>query len=204
LHGGYDPRGSRLIRAWLSVTYAVARPLAALRVPPSLVTVLGAVVSAAAVGLAARGNGVVVAAAAAVALSGALDSLDGAVAVMTRRTSRWGFVLDSVMDRVSDVLYLVALWVVGAPAWLCVLGGGLMGLQEYARARAGNVGMGEIGVVTVAERPTRVVVTAMFLLGAGRYAEEAATWATAGGWAWVVLGGVGLVQLLVAVYRRLR
>lgn len=202
LHGGYDPRGSTLVRTWLSLAYVAARPLASLRVPPSMVTLLGVAVAAAAVGLGARGY--VVAAAGAVALSGALDNLDGAVAVLTRRTSRWGFVLDSLADRVCDVLYLVALWLVGAPAWLCVLGGGLMGLQEYARARAGNVGMGEIGVVTVAERPTRVVVTAMFLLGAGLYAEQAATWATVGAWAWVALGVVGVVQLLVVVYRRLR
>jgi CDP-diacylglycerol--glycerol-3-phosphate 3-phosphatidyltransferase len=29
LHGGYDPRGNRLVRWWLSLSYAVARPVAA-------------------------------------------------------------------------------------------------------------------------------------------------------------------------------
>lgn len=203
LHGGYDPRGSRLTHGWLSLAYAAARPLVALRVPPDLVTLFGALVSAAAVGLAWLGGRWVLAAAVVVALSGLVDNLDGAVAVVTRRTTRWGYVLDSVVDRVSDALYLVALWVVGAPGWVCVAGGVLMGLQEYARARAVGAGMREIGVVTVWERPTRVIATAMFLLGAGIYVGASEGWVTAGAAAWVGLGVVGLTQLLVTVRRRL-
>jgi CDP-diacylglycerol--glycerol-3-phosphate 3-phosphatidyltransferase len=203
LHGDYDPRSSRLTFAWLTVAYTLARPLAAARVPPDVVTMLGVAVSLLAVGLASLGGRWVIGAAVVVAVSGLVDNLDGAVAVMTQRTSRWGFVLDSLVDRVSDGLYLVALWVVGAPAWVCVVAGALMGLQEYARARAGNAGMSEIGVVTVWERPTRVITTAMFLLGAGIYVASAAGWATAGVAVWAVLGVVGLVQLLVVVRRRL-
>jgi CDP-diacylglycerol--glycerol-3-phosphate 3-phosphatidyltransferase len=203
LHGGYDPRSSRLTGAWLTVAYTLARPLAAARISPDLVTLVGAAVSMLAVYLASLGGRGVIGAAVVVALSGVVDNLDGAVAVMTGRTSRWGFVLDSVVDRVSDGLYLVALWVVGAPAWLCVLAGALMGLQEYTRARAGNAGMSEIGVVTVWERPTRVITTAMFLLGAGIYVASAPGWVSAGAAVWAVLGVVGLVQLLVVVRRRL-
>jgi phosphatidylglycerophosphate synthase len=203
LHGGYDPRSSRLTRAWLTLAYTLARPLARRGLPPDLVTGLGALVAGVAVYLAWLGEGWVIAAAVVVAMSGVADNLDGAVAVMTGRTTRWGFVLDSIVDRVSDALYLVALWLVGAPAWVCVLAGGLMGLQEYARARAGNAGMTEIGVVTIWERPTRVIVTAMFLLGAGIYSDSAASWAAAGAVAWAALGLVGLVQLLVVVRRRL-
>jgi len=203
LHGGYDPRSSRLSSAWLTVAYTMARPLAAARVSPDLVTMLGAGISLLAVYLASLGGRWVLGAAVVVAVSGLADNLDGAVAVMTGRTSRWGFVLDSVVDRVSDGLYLVALWMVGAPAWVCVLAGALMGLQEYTRARAGNAGMSEIGVVTVWERPTRVITTAMFLLGAGIYVTDAPGWATVGAAVWAVLGVVGLLQLLVVVRRRL-
>lgn len=203
LHGGYDPRSSRLTAMWLSLAYAVARPLAALRVPPDLVTGVGALLSALAVYLAWLQGSWVVVAAVVVAVSGLSDSLDGAVAVMTGRTTRWGYVLDSFVDRVCDCLYLVALWLVGAPAWVCVLGGFVMGMHEYTRARAGNAGMGDIGVVTVAERPTRVIVTAVFLLGAGVHDHAAETWATAGAAVWVTVGAAGLVQLLVVVRRRL-
>ena len=58
-----------------------------------------------------------------VVVSGLLDGLDGAVAVLTDRATRWGHVLDSLVDRCSDGLYLVALWLVGAPAGVCVAAG---------------------------------------------------------------------------------
>ena len=68
--------------------------------------------------------------------------------------------------------------------------------------------MTEIGVVTVWERPTRVIVTAAFLLGAAIYrsysAGASAAWARAAAWVWVGLGVVGFLQLGVVVRRRLR
>jgi CDP-diacylglycerol--glycerol-3-phosphate 3-phosphatidyltransferase len=135
-------------------------------------------------------------------VSGLLDSVDGAVAVITSRASRWGAVLDSLADRGSDLLYLLALWLAGAPAGLCVAGGVLMLLQEFARARAGGQGLTEIAVVTVWERPTRVVVTAVFLLAGGVLDDD--LWPTLGAAAWVGLGLVGLAQLLVVLRRTLR
>jgi CDP-diacylglycerol--glycerol-3-phosphate 3-phosphatidyltransferase len=125
------------------------------------------------------------------------------VAALTSRSTRFGAVLDSVVDRGSDVLYLVALWLVGAPISACVLAGVLVLTQEFARARATAVGMDDIGVVTVGERPTRVVVVAMFLLGAGIYPSSAAWWASLGAWVSVAVGAVAFVQLLVVVRRRL-
>jgi len=135
LHGGYDPRSSRLVGPWLTVIYALARPFARIGVPPDVVTLLGLAVSGVVVGLCALGDRWVLLAAFVVGASGILDSLDGAVAVLTDRATRWGAVLDSLVDRVSDVLYLVALWQVGAPAWACVTAGVVVLVQEYARAR---------------------------------------------------------------------
>ena len=203
LHGGYDPRGSWMVRTWLGWSYALARPLAAARVPPDVVTGLGLLVSLGAVAAAWASGRWALLAAAVVVVSGLVDNLDGAVAVLTERASRWGFVLDSVVDRLSDACYVVALWLLGAAVWLCVVGGALMGLQEYTRARAAAAGMEDVGVVTVWERPTRVITTAMFCLGAGLHVDAAAGWATAGAAAWVGLGVLGLLQLLVVVRRRL-
>jgi CDP-diacylglycerol--glycerol-3-phosphate 3-phosphatidyltransferase len=84
-----------------------------------------------------------------------------------------------------------------------VAGGFLMVLQEYARARAGNAGMGEVGVVTVWERPTRVILTAFLLLGCGLVVGHADLIATLGAAAWIGLGAIGLTQLLVVIHRRL-
>ena len=202
LHG-LDPRTSPLVRGWLRLSYTAARPLAAARVAPDALTLAGLVVAVAVVPLAAAGGRWPLLAVPVVVLSGLVDSLDGAVAVMTGRTSRWGFVLDSVVDRVSDAAYVVALWALGAPGWLAVVAGGLTGLQEYARARAAAAGLDDVGVVTVSERPTRVIGTAMFCLGAGLYPSAAAGWGTAGVGLGALAGLVGLTQLLVVVRRRL-
>jgi CDP-diacylglycerol--glycerol-3-phosphate 3-phosphatidyltransferase len=204
LHGGYDPRSSRVVGPWLSLVHACARPFARLGVPPDAVTLLGAAVAGLVVALCWLGDRWVLAAAFVVGASGLLDSLDGAVAVLTGRVTRWGAVLDSLVDRVSDGLYLVALWLVGAPAWVCVAAGAVLGLHEYARARATAVGLDDVGVVTVGERPTRVVVVAMFLLAAGIYVGSAAWWASAGAWVCLGVGVVAILQLLHVVHRRLR
>jgi CDP-diacylglycerol--glycerol-3-phosphate 3-phosphatidyltransferase len=202
LHGGYDPRGNTMVRWWLSLTYDVARPPARWGVPPDLLTGLAVLVSVAAAALAWSGGPWLILAAVVVVLSGLLDNVDGAVAVLTGRSTRWGFVLDATADRVSDLAYVAALWLAGAPAEACVAGGSLMLLLEFVRARAGAAGMSEVGVITVFERPTRVIVTAAFLLSAGVFADD--VWASLGAAAWVGLGVVGFAQLLVVVRRTLR
>jgi CDP-diacylglycerol--glycerol-3-phosphate 3-phosphatidyltransferase len=201
LHGGAATGG--LVGWWLGITHAVARPLVRAGFGPWPVTVAGLLVAVATCWPASRGGAWPVLAAALVGASGLLDNLDGAVAVMSGRTSRWGFVLDSVCDRVADAAYCVAFVLAGAPAWLAATGAGLALLQEYVRARAAVAGMDGIGVVTVSERPTRVILTAMFLLGAGLYPGASDLWATAGAAAWTTIGAVGLVQLLLVVHRRL-
>jgi phosphatidylglycerophosphate synthase len=203
LHGRYDARSSRVVSAWLALTYAVARPLAAARVSPGVVTLGGVLASgvvAALAGLAGGQRGWLWVAALVAAGSGLLDSLDGAVAVLVDRVTRWGAVLDSVADRVSDGLYLLALWLAGAAGPVCVAAGALTVLQEYARARAGAVGVGDIGVVTVSERPTRVIVTAASLAVGAVYGGAAAN---VGAGAWSALSLIGCVQLGVDLRRRL-
>ena len=177
LHGGHEPAPGSLVGRWLAVAYTAARPLAARGVSPDVLTAWGLLVSVAVAAIASAGGRWPLAAA-------------GAVAILTGRTSRWGFVLDSLADRLSDAAYLVPLWLLGAPGPVCVAGGGLMGLHEYARARAGNAGMGEVGVVTVWERPTRVILTAGLLLGCGLLPGSA--------------DPIVLTQLLVVIRRTLR
>jgi CDP-diacylglycerol--glycerol-3-phosphate 3-phosphatidyltransferase len=207
VHGGYDPRRSVWSHSWLRAVYALAAPLARAGMRPHAVTLAGLL--ACAVAPVAARAGLVPLAAVAVAASGLLDSLDGAVAVLRDRVTSFGYVLDSVADRVGEALYLWALWLLGAPAWLCVTAGALAWLAEYVRARAVGAGLDDIVVVTVWERAMRIAVTVSGLLVAGllglagqpdRAGALAAT-ATVG--LWVLLGLVGLVHLLVAVRRRL-
>jgi CDP-diacylglycerol--glycerol-3-phosphate 3-phosphatidyltransferase len=126
-----------------------------------------------------------------VLLSAIADSADGAIAIVTGRTSRIGSFYDSVADRASEAFWLLALWLIGVPGILVAVCGGLAWLHEYARARAATLGLPGVGVVTVAERPTRVVlVVAAFGLG---------------GAAWVVNPYLtpGVATVLVAVWTAL-
>ncbi|MBL7488720.1 CDP-alcohol phosphatidyltransferase family protein [Frankia sp. AgW1.1] len=204
-HGGYDPAtGGVLVRRWLGLTYLFARPLAALGTPPAAVTAVAAALPALAMAPAAAGGRWPLLAAVIVLASAVLDSLDGAVAVLRDRVSPVGFVLDSVADRVADTLYLVVLWLLGAPGWLAVAAGAGLFLLEYTRARAGNAGFGEIGVVTVGERPTRVILTVAGLLAAGvlpALREPVAAVTTA---AVLAVAAVGLGQLAAVLRRVLR
>jgi phosphatidylglycerophosphate synthase len=172
-------------------------------VSPSALTLAGAVVAALALVPADRGGRWVLAAAGAVLVAALLDGLDGAVAILSGRATRGGYVLDSVCDRLSDGCFVAALWLAGAPGPLCVLGGATAWLLEYVRARAGAAGVAGIGVVTVGERPARVLITAMFLVGAGVFPGAASAWVTAGAAAWCAVGAVGLAQLGLDLRSRL-
>ncbi len=199
LHGGVAPRG--LVSWWLDVVRLLAGPLARARVPADLVTVAAGVVAVAAAWSAWRGAAAV--AGLLVLLSGLLDGIDGTVAVLRGTARPWGALLDAVVDRVADALLLLALWAVGAPAAVCLAAGVLGFLLEYARVRAGVLGVTGVEVLTVGERPTRVLVSGLFLLAAG-LRPEPATWVSIGAWVLVVVGVVALVQLLVALRGRLR
>jgi phosphatidylglycerophosphate synthase len=199
LHGGAAVTG--VVGGWLSVSRALATPLARARVPPSVVTVAALLVSLLAVPAAAARGRWALLAALLVAVSGVLDGVDGSVAVLQDRATRWGYVLDSVCDRVAEAGFAAALYGAGAPGWLAAAWAGSGWLQEYLRARAASAGMAGIEVVTVSERPTRIAVAAMFLLGAGVYPSAGPAWASVGVAAGLLAGLVGLGQLLVVVRR---
>ena len=202
-HGNADPAGNVLVRGWLSTAYALARAVSWL--PPLAATALGLLVAAAAAGLAAGGGAVLIAAGLLVGLSGLLDSLDGALAIAGGRASRRGFVLDSAVDRLTEVAYAVALWVAGAPGLLAAAFGALCWLPDYLRARAGQAGVSETGDLSVWERPSRVALTGFTLggagvVGAGGFGQAVIVAGTAAG---VVLGAVGTAQLGISLRRAL-
>jgi phosphatidylglycerophosphate synthase len=199
-HGGTGTE-SGLVRGWLTLAWTLARPLAGL--PPIVATGLGLAVAAVAVVPAGAGGAWLLLAGTLVGLSGLLDSLDGALAIGTGRASRRGFVLDSVVDRLTEAAFAATLWVAGAPGWLAVTFGALCWLPDYLRARAGQAGVQETGAISVWERPTRVAMTGLTLVGAGVLAGFSGRVVTAGAAVGVVLGGVGVVQLGVWLRRAL-
>lgn len=217
LHGGVDPRGaSAFVRGWLRLGYAVARPLAVAGGSPAAVTLAGLLLCALVPVTAWAGAGWPLAGCLLVIASAVADTADGAVAVLTGRVTRLGYLYDSVADRAGEGCWLLALWLLGVPPGLVLSAGALVYAHEYVRARAIAAGMTEVGAVTVAERPTRVIVVAVAMAFAGLAALVApsgvagldgpdlvAAGASAATGVWVALGVVGLAQVLRAAHAAL-
>jgi CDP-diacylglycerol--glycerol-3-phosphate 3-phosphatidyltransferase len=110
-----------------------------------------------------------------VLVAGLFDLLDGAVARFTKRSTKFGAILDSTSDRVSEAAILAGLLVwyvrqqasleeVGLEIVLVLIFAVLVGsfLVSYLRARAEGLGLQcQIGLFTRAER---VIVLAIGLL----------------------------------------
>ena len=160
-HGGYDPRtGSVWVRGWLSMVSRIARPLARRGVQPDVVTVV--------VGVARRAG--------ARAVRGGRPLVDrGRLGAGRERAVRHARRLRGGARGPADAVGLRARLASStgsttASTWSAVgrrrlpAGAGrsrsasAFFLLEYLRARAGNAGGDEVGRVTVAERPTRVIL----------------------------------------------
>jgi CDP-diacylglycerol--glycerol-3-phosphate 3-phosphatidyltransferase len=209
VHGGIDlVDATGIFRTWSRSSYLVGRGLARLRVPAAAVTATGLGLCVAVPVLAGQGpRGTMLAALA--ALTGAFaDAVDGSVAVLRSRVTRLGYLYDAVADRLGEAAWLLALWLVGVPGWLAVACGLLVYLHEYVRAKAIAAGMLHFAVVTAAERATRIVVTVLGLALAGLAGLSSSALgagvATAAVGVWIVLGLVGLAQLMSTVDGLLR
>lgn len=132
------------------------------------------------------------------------DLLDGTMARMSDRSSRWGAWLDSTLDRVGDAAVFggIALWYAGEGDDLLLCSLAIYGLAagavvSYARARAEGLGM--TAAVGITERADRLVVVlvATGLEGLGvPYVQALALW-------YVAVGStVTIVQRALAVRRQ--
>ena len=148
LHG--DAKVVGIVKAWLIISFALVKPLSKLKFTPNILTLLGLFF-----GVLLYINAQSPWAALLLVLSLICDGIDGSVAIFQKRQSAWGATLDSVVDRVSEALWLYALYVIGVPAWLAITLWSVASFQEYARAKLVSLGIKDIGVVTPAERPVR-------------------------------------------------
>ena len=103
-----------------------------------------------------------------VAFAGLFDMLDGSLARLKNQSTKYGAVLDSTLDRVSEAVVLVGLTVfyLQNPSLYGMIATGLtlIGSQlvSYIRARAESIDVNcEVGVFT---RPERVVILSLGLL----------------------------------------
>ena len=144
----------------------VARALARLGVSPNAVTFAGLVGAGISAYLISEGifwaGGVVM------LLAGILDLFDGALARATGQDSDFGALLDSVIDRVSEIVVLLGLLlfytrsgpVEGSVFVYLAVGGSIM--VSYLRARSEGLGIDcKVGIMT---RPERVAALGFGLI----------------------------------------
>ena len=153
-----------------SVGFYLARPLVRLLartgISPTVITLLGFLLAVGAAVLAGRGSFII--AGVVLLVAGLFDIMDGALARYTQKTSIFGAVLDSTLDRCSEVALLlgISFWYAGQQElrWVLLAGLALMGslLVSYIRARAEALGLlCQVGWFTRAER---VILLALGLL----------------------------------------
>ncbi len=155
-----------------------ARFIGRLGVSPAVFTLLGLALAGAA-GL-AFAYGRLRTAAVLILAAGSADMIDGAVARVAARTSRFGAFLDSVTDRYGEAAYLTGLiyyYAAAGDEWktltaAVVLSGSF--LVSYVKARAQS--LGENCDVGLMERPERMLLLALGYLVGGY-----------GGWAALLL-----------------
>jgi CDP-diacylglycerol--glycerol-3-phosphate 3-phosphatidyltransferase len=143
------------------VVEPIARGLLRVGVTPNAVTVAGSVgVIIGSVGFAARGH--ILAAVVICTVCALTDLLDGTMARLKGPSGKWGALLDSTVDRVSDsaVLASIAYWYATSgqhrPAVVAILCLILGQLVSYVKARA--EGLGFSANVGFAERAERLIL----------------------------------------------
>lgn len=99
-----------------------------------------------------------------ITLMSLMDMLDGIVARITGRTTRFGAFLDSTVDRVEDAIFVISLMILEVASPLeCLLFMVGMFLISYTRARGESLGLSLSGV-GIAERGERVIGLLALLL----------------------------------------
>ena len=148
IHG--DAQVTGIVKGWLNISYLITKLLAKIRISPNGLTIFGLVF-----GVLLYLNSQSIWAPIFLVLSLICDGLDGSLAIITEKSSKWGAILDSVIDRLTEVFWVLALYSLGINLNLLIAVLIFSTVQEYLRARAGGVGVVEVGVVTYAERPVR-------------------------------------------------
>ncbi|WP_297435208.1 archaetidylinositol phosphate synthase [Thermococcus sp.] len=141
---------------------AIVRPLAKIGVTPNTITIMGLLINLVGAYLFYIGDQFW---AAVTLLFGSLvDALDGTLARMTGKTSRFGAFLDSTLDRISDGAVLFGIALGGLVDWraafLTFMGAYIV---SYERCRAELAGSGKLAI-GIAERAERLLILIAFAL----------------------------------------
>ena len=151
------------------LTPAIIRLLSRTGITPNTLTVFGFLITLGAAALILTGNQF--AAGFVVIAAGFFDMLDGSLARNTNQVTKFGGILDSTLDRLSEAALMVSIRVVfgkngSIPGiWITSIALVSSMMVSYIRSRAESAGIDcEVGLFT---RPERVVILAIGLLLSG-------------------------------------
>jgi CDP-diacylglycerol--glycerol-3-phosphate 3-phosphatidyltransferase len=145
----------------------IARFIGWTKLSPKVIRVIGFILSIG-VGFVIAGGNLIVGGLLIIAAAG-FDALDGTLARMMGRTSRFGAFLDSTLDRFSEAVIFLGLFIYlvnqGAEIELILIYATVVGslMVSYARARAEGIGiMIKAGLLTRFERMSLLVLGLIF------------------------------------------
>ncbi len=130
-------------------------------------------------------------------VSGFFDIVDGSVARITKQITKKGAFLDSVFDKIAEVIIFgsIALGQLADSFW-CLVALGLSLLVSYTRARAESLG-GKLKGIGIGERAERLLIIAIIGMIPVKEAMQ---------WAMIIVSivaGITLIQRVVVTVRGL-
>ena len=192
LHG--DAQITGVVKGWLRISYSLAKLLAKLRVTPNTLTLLGVFF-----GILLYLNSLSYWAVLFLVLSLICDGIDGSLAIMTGKSNKWGAMLDSVADRLTEVFWGLAFIAIGADQNLVIAAVLIAAIQEYLRARSAGLGLTDVGVVTISERPVRASILFVAIVTFSLRLEIVNPLAML----WLIMQSISLFSVTKYTYRKL-
>ena len=147
----------------------VGRVVAKTRVPPNFLTILGFLFNVGVAWMISRGPDLFPIAGFLIIVAGIFDLLDGAVARHTNKATKFGALLDSTLDRLSEAVLLFGLlwyfvWQQDTSLEVILIFAIIVGslLISYVRARAEGLGLdAEVGIM---RRTVRILTLSIGLM----------------------------------------
>jgi hypothetical protein len=107
--------------------------------------------------------------------------------------------LDSVVDRITEVFWALTFISIGADQKLVIAALLIAVTQEYLRARSAGLGLTDLGVVTIAERPVRASILFVALVAFNLNLEIINLLALL----WLIMQAISLIAVTRFSYKKL-
>ena len=130
-------------------------------------------------------------------LGGIFDILDGAVARLTNKSTKRGAFMDSVLDKVGEIVVFISIYLGNlSSAFWCLIAISLALLVSYTRARAESLDIPLIGI-GIGERAERLLILAVIGIIPLSNAVQVAVIIVS------IVSGITIIQRVNTVTRRL-